>query len=108
MSIGQRKQVQLVKISVTTATDGEQTEEDGDRFGVWAEVKRPSGFRGYQNGQVQLANERVFKIRFRFDKHPGAEWKIRYDARDWTISNVQKLEEKNFYWQIIATAKSDV
>ena len=105
--IGTRRQIQLVQILVGQDTDGQNIEQEGDKFGVWAQVENPSGFRQYLNGQTQMGKTKDFKIRFRFNKYPGANWKIRYEGKDWTITSVNKLDEKRFYWNMTATSKSD-
>lgn len=108
MSIGTRKQVQLVQILVGKDSDGQNIEQEGDKFGVWADIRNPSGFRQYLNGQTQMGHTKDFMIRYRFDKYPGANWKIRYEGKDWTITSIQRREEKKFYWQLTASSKSDV
>lgn len=108
MGIGKRVQVQLVQLLVAQDTDGRNKEAEGDKFGVWAEVSNASGFRGYADGQTQMGSNKKFLIRFRFDKHPDCNWKIRYDGKDWTLSEIKKVDEKRFYWQMTGNAKSDV
>ena len=109
MGIGQRKQVQLVQIvNVKDAVTGSWNESEAMIVGVWAEVTNPSGFRTYEHGQTQLGNDKVFQIRFRFDKYPGADWKIRYEGKDWTITQLRKVDEKKFYWSIKASSKANV
>lgn len=109
MGIGQRVQVQLVKLVTVKGADGNwTTPTEGDKFGVWAEVSNTSGFREYAQGQTQLGKTKTFLIRFRFDKYPGADWKIRYQEADWTISERDNVDEKRFYWRIRATKRDDV
>lgn len=109
MGIGQRKQVQLVQISSTQQAAGNWgTEVEGLRYGCWAEISNQRGSADYNSGQTQLANTKVFKIRFRFDKFPDANWEIKYENKDWTISNRQALQEKRFYWIITASSKANV
>jgi SPP1 family predicted phage head-tail adaptor len=108
MSIGTRKQVQLIPLVVSQDTDGQNITADGTKFGVWADVSSPSGFRDYQNGQTQMGKTKNFLIRFRIDKYPNANWKIRYEGKDWTVSSIERVKEKRFYWSMTATSKSDV
>lgn len=109
VGVGIRKQVQLVQVVTSKATAGNWTDNvEGLRFGIWAEITNPSGFRDYQNGQTQLGNTKRFKVRFRFDKYPGADWKVKYEGKDWTISSIQRVDEKKFYWLITAQSKGDV
>lgn len=104
--IGIRKQVQLVQMVSVKQAGGNWVTVEGARTGVWAEVTNPSGFRDYAHGQTQLGETKRFKIRYRFDKFPDADWLIRYDNKDWTITEKRKINEKRFYWQITATVKS--
>jgi SPP1 family predicted phage head-tail adaptor len=109
VGIGKRVQVQLVKLVAQKEAAGNWgTPAEAETIGVWAEISNPSGFRDYQNGQTQLGQTKRFLIRYRFDKHINCEWKIRYDDKDWTISEKQKIDEKRFYWRITATSKADV
>lgn len=108
MGIGQRIKVQLVQILVGQDGEGRNREQEGDKYGVWAEINNPSGFRVYTAGQTQLGKTKDFLIRFRFDKHIDCNWKIRYEGKDWTVTEIQRRNEKRFYWQMTATSKSDV
>lgn len=108
MGIGERKQIQLIKTVSTRDAAGVVTNSEGDKIGCWAEVRNPSGFREFANGQTQMEMTKVFMVRFRFDKHPGVQWKIRYQNKDWTVQQRQEDNEKRFYWRITATSKADV
>ena len=106
--IGVRKQIQLIQISVAIDYTGRNIEEPGEVFNTWAEITNPSGFRDYDNGITQFGKTKKFLVRFRFDLSPNVDWKVKYEGKEWTISQINKVEEKKFYWQIIATSKSDV
>jgi SPP1 family predicted phage head-tail adaptor len=109
MGIGEMKQIKLVQLLTTKGANGNWTAPvEGEKFGAWAEISNSSGFRDYQNGQTQLGSTKRFKVRFRFDKYPKADWKVIYDGKEWTISVREKVDEKRFYWLITAQAKSDV
>jgi SPP1 family predicted phage head-tail adaptor len=108
MGIGQRRQIQLSQVLVTIDANGRNIESAGQVFNTWAEVTEPSGFRDYSNGQTQLGKTKRFLIRFRFDKYPNCEWKIKYAGVDWTISEIRKIDEKQFYWLLTGSSKSDV
>jgi SPP1 family predicted phage head-tail adaptor len=102
MGIGQRKQIQLVQMNREKGTDGKWISAAEDTFTTWAEVLSPSGGRSYEHGQTVLDNTRRFLIRYRFDKFPFADWKVRYQGKDWTVKNLQQQDEKRFYWAITA------
>lgn len=104
MSIGQRRQIQLVQITPARGAEGNWNSEVETLFNTWAEIANVSQGRDYSNGQVALGQSKRFKVRFRFDEYPGADWKVRYDRRDWTVSSVVKENEKQFYWIINASS----
>jgi len=108
MGIGQTKRVTLSQVLVTQDANGRNIESTGRVYRSWAEVTNPSGFRTYLNGQTQLGKTKLFRLRFRFDKHPNAEWKIVYEDKEWTVSEIQRISEKNFYWELTAASKSNV
>lgn len=108
MSIGQRKPVILKQVLVTVDANGRNIESEGTSFKTWAEITDPSAFRDYLNGQTQMGKTKRFLIRFKFDKYPSADWKIVYAGQEWTVSEIQKVDEKAFYWTFRATSKSDV
>ena len=108
MGVGVRKQVQIIPYTSAQSASGSWDESAGTPIGVWAEVQNPSGFRSYANGQTQLGSTKDFFIRYRFDKFPNADWRIVYDGKRWTVTEVRKQQEKKFYYRLTATAKSDV
>lgn len=105
MGIGERKQIKLVQIAPAKGAEGNWNSEVETSFNTWAEISNTNPFRDYQNGQVQLGESKRFKVRFRFDVYPGADWKVRYTGKDWTISGITRENEKSFYWIITASAK---
>ena len=107
MGIGQRKQVQLIQYTADKNIAGAWIEVAGTPRNLWAEISNPSGFRAYQNGQTQLGETKDFLIRFRFDLFPNCNWKIVYGGRRWTISENRAIAEKQFYYRLTATSKSD-
>lgn len=108
MGIGTRKPIILRQVVVTTSATGRNIESTGYSFKTWAEIRNPSGFRDYQNGQTQLGTTKRFLVRFRFNLYPNCDWKIHYSGVDWTVTDLQKVDEKRFYWQVTATSKGDV
>lgn len=108
MGIGQRQPIKLVQIAVTIIGNGRNIESEGISFQTWAEISNPSVFRDYLYGQTQMGKTKNFLVRFRFDKYPNADWKVIYNGVQWTISQIQKVNEKPFYWLLIGSNKSDV
>lgn len=105
MGIGQRQQIQLVHVPNDQAVAGNWVQQPKERYNTWAEVSNPSGFRDYLNGQTQLGLTKRFQVRFRFDLFPGADWKVKYQSKEYTVQSIERVNEKRFYWTIRGTAK---
>jgi len=103
--IGTRKEIRLVQITPAKGSEGNWNAEIPSKHNTWAEINNVSQFRDYQNGQTQLGQSKKFKVRFRFDLYPGADWQIEYENKNWTVSSVVKENEKQFYWTLTASAK---
>lgn len=108
MGIGNRFQVQIIPYTSAQNAAGSWEETAGTPIGVWAEISNPSGFRVYQNGQTQLGSTKDFLIRYNFANYPNANWRLVYNGKRWTVSEIQQVGEKRFYYRLTATAKSDV
>lgn len=105
MGIGNRKQVRIIPYTSAKNASGSFVETAGTGVNVWATVDSPSGFRAYQNGQTQLGNTRTFMVRFKFDMFPDANWRLMYEGKLWTVTEIRKINEKKFYYLITATTK---
>jgi SPP1 family predicted phage head-tail adaptor len=105
MGIGSRRQIKLIQITPAKGSEGNWSTETQVPFNTWAEISSVIQFREYQHGVTDLGQTKRFKVRFRFDKYPGADWKVEYANKEWTVSSVVKEDEKQFYWIITATAK---
>lgn len=104
MSIGQRRQIKLVQITPSKGSEGNWNSEVETSFNTWADITSVNQLRDYANGQTSLGQSKRFKVRFRFDEYPDADWKVQYADKDWTVSSVVKQDEKQFYWIITASS----
>lgn len=104
MGIGARKPIELIMFAVSKTTAGNWVtdENKGVSFKTWAEITNSGSSRNYAQ-QTQLEKTKRFLVRFRFDKYPNADWKIRYNGQDYTVSDIDKVDEKKFYWSILAS-----
>jgi SPP1 family predicted phage head-tail adaptor len=106
MSVGTRKQIQLIHITVNQGADGQWSERSEEIHNTWAEVTNVNSFRDYENGQTGSWLTKRFRVRFKFDHDPlAADWKIRYQGKDYLVSGVVREDEKKFYWVITAQTK---
>lgn len=93
--------VRLVAYVNSQSSDGRNVETVSDTFGAWAEVTDLSGGR-QATEQTKFTEQKRFLVRFRFDKYPNVNWKVDYMGREWTINSMKRVDEKRFYWVIVA------
>lgn len=94
---GLSKQIRLEKWISTQDGSGNWTEAV-TKYNCFAEVTSSGGVRSSLNGQTQLTKSKKFKIRFRPDFKPSGNWRIIYDGLRYTVQNIEKENEKRFYW----------
>lgn len=105
MSVGTRKRIQLLKLVHSKNTNGTNVNTP-TRHTYWAEVVRGSGGRNYQNSQTQLGSSYTFRIRYNSSIEPSSKYSLVYDKKQFTVTSVEKENEKDFYWIIKAEAKN--
>ncbi len=69
-------------------------------YNLWAEPLRTGGNRSDTNGQTKLNNSVQFKIRFRPDWKISSMWKLVYSGMRYSITEIQRVNEKRFNWII--------
>lgn len=92
------KQVQIEKWGATKDGNGNAKESIVANYAMWAEPVKLGGSRTDTNGQTKLNNQVQFKIRFRPDWKLSAAWKIIYLGQRYTITNIQRIDEKRYNW----------
>lgn len=108
MSIGKRKQIKIISVAPTIETGtGLSKPNEIVLFSGWAEVTNPSGGRNYFIGQDSLDHTKLFKIRHNQGITADVHTRLIYAGKRYTVSSIEKDREKNFYWNIRATAKTD-
>lgn len=105
--IGSRKQVKIISVAPVKNADGEMKPAEEVLFSGWAEVTSPSGGRNYFIGQDSLDHTKFFKIRHHQAISSDVNTRLLYAGKRYTVNSIEKDEEKNFYWNIRATAKTD-
>lgn len=108
MGIGQQVKIQLIKKENIQGTDGRNNEVASQTYNLWAEVSSTSSFRSAEHSQTQIGSTKRFKLRYRFDRHPNCDWKVKYLGKDWTVTEISRADEKRFFWFITATTHSNV
>lgn len=103
-SVGTFKQILLEKWE-QVKVDGNLTDEMTETYALYAEAERTGGSRTYQQNQLQMTNTVRFKIRYRSEFDIDATWKIVYDGRRHSVQSIEKLNERNFDYLIVAESK---
>lgn len=105
MSVGAMKRIQLLKAVYSKKVNG-SNETEYTRYTYYAEVVRGSGSRSYQNSQTQLGSSYTFRIRYNSSIDPSSKYSLVYDGKQFTVTSVERENEKDFYWIIKAEAKN--
>lgn len=103
-AIGSYKPVKLVKYTITKDVKGNNVEAIEARYRMWADVSDSGGGRSTERGQVNLNTTKVFLIHFRPDWKLNADWKIQYYGKEYSISSIERVNEKRFNWRVTANA----
>lgn len=107
MSIGTRKQIKIISVAPVKDADGLMKPNETVLFSGWAEVTNPSGSRNYFVGQDSLDHTKFFKIRHNQAIAADVHTRLIYAGKRYTVNSIEKDSEKNFYWNVRATAKTD-
>lgn len=102
--IGRRKQIKLIDVAPTKDANGYLKPGSSVLFSGWADVIDPGSSRLYQNGQASIDYTKVFRIRHNGGLHVGADTRIVYDGKKFTVESIEKEKEKKFYFIIKAKA----
>jgi head-tail adaptor len=95
-----KMQIRVEKWTATKDVNGNMVEGIERSYNLFAEVVKPSGLRIDIAGQIRLSNSKQFKIRFRPDWKLSGRWKIVYLQKRYTITGIERLNEKRFNWLV--------
>jgi len=79
---------------------GDAKERVDISYTLFAEILSSSGNRSDTNGQMKLNKTKTFKIRFRPDWKLSGEWKLRYLQKRYSITSIERINEKRFNWLV--------
>lgn len=105
--IGTRKQIRIISVAPEKDSDGLMKPNEIVLFSGWAQVTNPSGGRNYFIGQDSLDHTKFFKIRNHQAITADVNTRLIYSGKTYTVNSIEKDIEKNFYWNVRATAKTD-
>lgn len=90
---------------VSTKGAGGDFKETVTKYNLWADVSKTGGSRNLLNGRNAITDTYQFKIRFRPDFKPTGNWKIVYEGKRYTVTNIEKDLGKRFYWNFSCEGK---
>lgn len=95
------KPIKLLKYTNSIDANGDASETVATTYKMWAEVTDNGGGRSQADGQTNSSDSKTFKIWFR-DYPITSNFKIEYFGQTYAISNVKRLDEKRFNWELTA------
>lgn len=99
------KPIRLEKWTTTPNAQGDHKEAKVT-YNLWAEVEDSSGGRSTVNGKTSLGKTKVFRVRYRPELKLTGNWRLIYDGMRYTVSSIEKVGQKRFWWEIIASGKT--
>jgi SPP1 family predicted phage head-tail adaptor len=106
--IGTRKPIQIISVTPEKEeSTGLMKPTETVLFSGWAQVTNPSGGRNYFIGQDSLDHTKFFKIRHTQGITSDVNTRLIYAGKRYTVNSIERDNEKKFYWNIRATAKTD-
>ena len=93
-------QIRVEKWIAPKNAQGDAKERIEVAYNLWAEVVSSSGNRSDSNGQTKLQKSKTFKVRFRPDWKLTSGWKIKYLQKRYSITSIERIDEKRFNWII--------
>lgn len=103
--IGKRVPIKLVN-QTPVLTGSNWVNNDTTLLNTWADLKTRNGFRGVENGQVQLGQFFEFRFRYREEIDINANTRLIYDGKRYTVHSIQKENGKKFYWIVTCQSKT--
>ena len=94
-------QIRVEKWVVNKDYNGNMVEGIQQSYNLWAELIGVGGNQRTDTaGQVRLTKVKQFKVRFRPDWKVDSKWKFLYLQKRYTITGIERLNEKRFNWII--------
>lgn len=99
--IGNYKKIKLKEYTVTQDGNGDNIESLANSYAIWAEVIEKGGARSFNQG-VETTKTKTFKIYFKPDWVLTGNWTVKYFGREYTLENIERINEKRFNWILTA------
>lgn len=103
--IGSRKPIKIVDVTPAKNGSGHMKATSTVLFSGWAEVSDPSSGRNFFNGKDSLDYTKRFRIRATDEFNVTVNTRIIYAGKKYTVSGVERENEKLFYYIIRAAAE---
>jgi head-tail adaptor len=102
--IGLLKLVKLYQYTNSKSVSGDNVETLALRYRTFAEVTGLGSSRGENRDKTDIGDSKQFKIRWRADWVLNGDWKIKYFGKIYTITGIERINEKRFNWLINASS----
>ena len=95
-----KTQIRVEKWVVNKDANGNGIESIQKAYNLFAELVQQGDSRNDTAGQVRLTNSKQFKVRLRPDWKVDSKWKFLYLQKRYTITGIERVNEKRFNWII--------
>ena len=102
--VGVMKPIRLIKITSTQDVNGRWVESESASYNIWASLLKNNSSRDVKNGQTSISNTIQFKMYARDLFDVTVSWRLEWSGRRYTVSGIDRIDERLFNVLITATA----
>lgn len=103
--VGNYKPILLYRYTTSIDAAGDVS-QSSIVYKMWAEISDFGGSRSQADGRTTLSTTKEFKIYFRKNLQPNADFKIQYYGQIYAITEIVRIDEKRFNFLIRANVQS--
>jgi len=97
--------IRLVKWQTAKDGSGDLVETVVKNISTFAEVTDIGGSRFFNQGDTSIVHDKQFRIRFNPNYNPTGNWRVIFHGHSYTITEIERENEKSFFWLFKGTAE---
>lgn len=103
--IGSMRKIVLERWTQAKNATGSLEDTLTTRYPIYADIRDRGGSRSYEDYQTKLSSAKEIRIYYRDPFDITAQWKVVFDGRRYTVSDVQKVNEAKFNYLLLIDTK---
>lgn len=104
--IGNMKAIRVERWVIGKDAEGNNEESKAESHSFWAEITRKGGSRVDTASRATISDVMEFRINYRTDWEISGNWMLVYFGKRYKINSIERINEKQFNWLIIANGKN--